>query len=349
MTISIAVAGASGYAGGEILRLLLAHPAYATGELEIGALTGHSTAGASVGELMAHLPQLRQRRIVETTAENLAGHDVVFLALPHGHSAEIAGQLSPDVLVIDCAADYRLRDADAWQQYYGTQHAGSWPYGIPEMPGHRQAIVQARRVAVAGCFPTAVTTGVLPAVVGELIEPDLSVIAVTGVSGAGKKAAVALLGAETMGSLRAYNPGGKHRHTPEIVQNVREYLAPGAAPTVTFTPVLAPLTRGILATVTAPLLPGVAPEQVRKVYEDFYAQEPFCLVLPEGQQPETQNVVGTNMVHIQAHVDQTAGKLIVTAALDNLCKGTAGGAVQCMNLSLGLPETAGLPMAAVAP
>lgn len=347
MTITVAVAGASGYAGGEILRLLLNHPAYLAGELEIGALTGHSTAGESVGALMPHLPQLRRRTIVDTTAENLAGHDVVFLALPHGHSGPIGQALGEDTLVIDCAADFRLRSADDWAEFYGGDHPGSWPYGIPEMPGHREAIAASKRVAVAGCFPTAITLATLPAVVNGLIEPDLSVIAVTGVSGAGKKAAVNLLGAETMGNLRAYSPGGRHRHTPEIVQNLSEYTEETV--TASFTPVLAPLSRGILATVTAKLKDGIDKQKVRKVYEAFYAAEAFCLVLPEGQQPETHNVVGSNMAHIQAHVDERAGRLILTSAIDNLTKGTAGGAVQCMNLALGLPEQAGLPMAAVAP
>ncbi|WP_293772982.1 N-acetyl-gamma-glutamyl-phosphate reductase [uncultured Corynebacterium sp.] len=347
MTISIAVAGASGYAGGEILRLLLNHPAYAAGELEIGALTGHSTAGHSVGELMPHLPQLRRRTFVDTTVDNLAGHDVVFLGLPHGHSAEIARQLGEDVLVIDCAADFRLRSENDWADFYGGDYAGSWPYGIPEMPGHREVIANSKRVAVAGCFPTTITLGALPAIAKNLVEPDLSVIAVTGVSGAGKKASVAQLGAETMGNLRPYKPGGSHRHTPEVTQNLEEYTDESV--TVSFTPVLAPLPRGILATVTAKLKEGVTAEQVRAVYDEFYADETFCLVLPEGQQPETQNVVGSNMVQIQAHVDERAGRLVITSALDNLCKGTAGGAVQCMNIALGLDESAGLPQAAVAP
>lgn len=347
MTITVAVAGASGYAGGEILRLLLNHPAYLSGELEIGALTGHSTAGESVGTLMPHLPQLRRRLIVDTTVENLRGHDVVFLALPHGHSGPIGQDLGEEVLVIDCAADFRLRNAEDWTEFYGGEYPGSWPYGIPEMPGHREAITASKRVAVAGCFPTAITLASLPAIVADLIEPDLSVIAVTGVSGAGKKASVNLLGAETMGNVRAYNPGGRHRHTPEIMQNLAEYTDKDIR--VSFTPVLAPLSRGILATVTAPLREGIGKQQVRTVYEDFYAEETYCLVLPEGQQPETQNVAGSNMAHIQAHLDERAGRLILTCAIDNLTKGTAGGAVQCMNLALGWPETDGLPQAAVAP
>lgn len=347
MTYKVAIAGATGYAGGEILRLLLNHPAYASGDLEIGALTGHSNAGQSVAELMPHLPQLADRTIVDTTVENLAGHDVVFLGLPHGHSGPIAKALGEDVVVIDCAADFRLKDAQDWEDFYGSEHAGTWPYGIPELPGHREQLQGSKRVAVPGCFPTTMTLGALPAVAGKLIEPDLTIIAVTGVSGAGKKASVPLLGAETMGSVKAYSPGGTHRHTPEVIQNLNP-LAESPL-NVSFTPVLAPMPRGILATITAPLKEGITQDEVTKAFTEFYADEPFCHVLPAGQQPQTQNVVGTNMCHIQAHVDERARKLVITSALDNLTKGTGGAAVQCMNLSLGFAETAGLPLAAVAP
>ncbi|MFP7366662.1 N-acetyl-gamma-glutamyl-phosphate reductase [Corynebacterium callunae] len=347
MTIKVAIAGASGYAGGEILRLLLNHPAYLAGELEIGALTASSTVGTTLGELMSHLPQLADRVIEETTPEVLSGHDVVFLGLPHGFSAEIALQLGPDVTVIDCAADFRLQNAADWERYYGSEHQGTWPYGIPEMPGHREQLKGSKRVAVPGCFPTGATLALLPAVQAGLIEPNVSVVSITGVSGAGKKANVAMLGAETMGSLKAYNVAGKHRHTPEIAQNLAEVTSEKV--TVSFTPVLAPLPRGILTTATAPLKGEVTAEQARKVYEDFYAQEAFVHLLAPGVQPQTQSVVGSNMCHVQVEIDADSGKLLVTSAIDNLTKGTAGAAIQCMNLSVGYAETAGLPQAGVAP
>ena len=347
MSISVAIAGATGYAGSEILRLLLSHPAYLSGDLRIGALTGHSNAGQRVSELMPHLPQLADRVIEDTTPEVLAGHDIVFLGLPHGHSAEIGRQLGESVTVIDCAADFRLRNKEDWDAFYGGEYAGAWPYGIPEVPGNREKLKGSNRVAIPGCFPTTITLGALPAVAQGLIEPDLSVIAITGVSGAGKKASVAQLGAETMGNLKAYKPGGTHRHTPEVLQNLQPFTQEPVS--VSFTPVLAPLPRGILATITAPLKGGVDKRRVAQAFREFYSDEPFCLVLPEGQQPQTQNVVGSNMVHIQAHVDERANRLVITAALDNLCKGTAGAAVQCMNLTLGWEETLGLPQAAVAP
>lgn len=347
MTISVAVAGATGYAGGEILRLLLNHPRYLDGTLRIGALTGNSNAGQSAAVVLPHLPQLADKTIEETTTEILSEHDVVFLGLPHGFSAEIGAALPESTLVLDCAADFRLCNADDWKKYYGSEHAGSWPYGIPEMPGHREQIAAARRIAVPGCFPTGATLAALPAVASGLVQPNLNVVSVTGVSGAGKKANVDLLGSETMGSLKAYNTAGKHRHTPEMVQNLSEVTDENV--TVSFTPVLAPLPRGILSTITAPLNGDVTEEAARAAYAEFYADEPFMYLLPQGIQPQTQNVVGSNMCHLQAEVDEGAGVLVITSAIDNLTKGTGGAAVQCMNIALGFDETDGLPRAAVAP
>ncbi len=347
MSFKVAVAGASGYAGGEILRLLLNHPKLISGELEIGTLSGASTAGQPVSEQMPHLVQLADKVIQPTSLETLHGHDVVFLGLPHGHSAEIAHQLGPEVLVIDCAADFRLHNADDWHAYYGGEYAGQWPYGIPEMPGQREKLAHTKRVAVPGCFPTGATLAMLPAIAQGLVIPELNFVSITGVSGGGKKAAVGLLGSETMGSLKAYNTAGKHRHNPEITQNLQEYSSEPV--TVSFTPVLAPLPRGILTIASAPLKPQVTVDTARKVYEDFYNQELFVHLLPTGQQPQTQNVVGTNMCHIQVEVDAQANRLLVTTAIDNLTKGTAGAAVQCMNIALGFDEASGLPVNAVAP
>jgi N-acetyl-gamma-glutamyl-phosphate reductase len=338
--VRIAVAGASGYAGGELLRLLLAHP-----EAEIGALTAGGSAGTRLGVHQPHLLPLADRVLTDTTVGTLAGHDVVFLALPHGRSAELAAQLGDDVLVVDCGADHRLTDVDAWTRWYGGAHAGSWPYGLPELPGVRDALRGARRIAVPGCYPTAATLAMFPAFGAGLADPEVVVTAVSGTSGAGKSLKPHLLGAEVMGALSAYGVGGVHRHTPEIVQNLS--VVAGRTVGVSFTPVLAPLPRGILATCTARTDASAA--EVVEAYTKAYADEPFVHLLPDGTWPTTAATVGANTVHVQVTVDPDARRLVAVAAIDNLTKGTAGGAVQCMNLALGLPETTGLPLTGVAP
>ena len=341
--LRVAVAGASGYAGGELLRLLLGHP-----EVEIGALTAGASAGSALGDHHPHLVPLGARTIQQTSPEKLAGHDVVFLALPHGQSAAIAERLGDEVLVIDCGADFRLAEATDWEDFYGGAHAGSWPYGLPEMPGVRDKLRGAKRVAVPGCFPTVTTLSLLPAVRGGLVDTRAVVIvAVTGTSGAGRSPKPHLLGAETMGNASAYGVGGVHRHTPEIEQNLR--LAGADEARVSFTPVLAPLSRGILATASAPLADGADAWTVRDAYSCAYDDEPFVHLLPEGRWPQTKAVAGSNCVHLQVAVDERTRRLVAVGAVDNLTKGTAGGAIQSMNLAVGLPETAGLPSVGVAP
>jgi N-acetyl-gamma-glutamyl-phosphate reductase len=352
MGMSVAVAGASGYAGGELLRLLLQHP-----QFEIGALTAASNAGSPLREHQPQLIPLADRVLAPTTAQELAGHDVVFLALPHGASAVLAAQLPPDVVVVDCGADHRLVDAAAWAEFYGGDHAGSWPYGLPELlhaDGSRQraALSGARRIAVPGCYPTAVSLALAPGFAAGLLEPDVVVVAASGTSGAGKAPKATLVASEVMGSMSPYGVGGVHRHTPEMEQNLG--LAGAEAVRVSFTPTLAPMPRGILATCTAPLRRGPAgampaPAQVRAAWVDAYAAEPFVHVLPEGSWPRTADTLGANTVLLQVTVDRRSGRVVVVAAIDNLTKGTAGGAVQSTNLALDLPETMGLPMTGLAP
>ena len=342
MGYTAAIAGASGYAGGELLRLLLAHP-----EIEIGALTAGSNAGTPLIRHQPHLLPLADRVLAPTTVEELRGHDVVYLALPHGQSADIAQRLGDDVLVVDCGADFRLNDPAAWERFYGTPHAGTWPYGLPELPGQRERLTGARRVAVPGCHVTVATLGLLPGLAEQLVEPYLTVVAVTGTSGAGKAPKPNLVGSEVMGALSPYGVGGTHRHNPEIVQNLTAIT--GEPVRLSFTPVLAPLPRGILATCTAPLKPGVTTERVRAAYETTYADEPFVHLLPEGTWPNTAMTLAANTTLVQVTVDADAGRMVAVAALDNLTKGTAGGAVQSTNLALGLAEDTGLPLTAVAP
>ncbi|MFF9377461.1 N-acetyl-gamma-glutamyl-phosphate reductase [Streptomyces griseoluteus] len=342
MVVRAAVAGASGYAGGELLRLLLGHAG-----VEVGTLTGHSSAGRRLGELQPQLAPLADRVLAETTAEALAGHDVVFLALPHGQSAAVAEQLGPDVLVIDLGADFRLADPADWERFYGSPHAGTWPYGLPELPGARAALAGVKRIAVPGCYPTAVSLALFPAYDAGITEPEAVIVAASGTSGAGKAPKAHLLGSEVMGSMTPYGVGGGHRHTPEMIQNLS--AAAGERVSVSFTPTLAPMPRGILATCSAKARAGVTAEAVRAVYEKAYADEPYLRLLPEGQWPATGAVTGSNAVQVQVALDEETGRVIVISAIDNLTKGTAGGAVQSMNIALGLDETTGLSTIGVAP
>lgn len=354
----IAVAGASGYAGGEVLRLALGHP-----QFEIGAVTAASTAGIRLGDVHPHLTLLADSVLADTTPDALAGHDVVFLALPHGASAKLVGALSerdPDVLIVDCGADFRLTDEAAWARFYDTPYAGSWPYGLPELPlagggRGRDALRGVRKIAVPGCYPTGISLALAPGFAAGLLEVhDVVVVASSGTSGAGKALKPHLLSAQVMGSMSPYSVGGTHRHIPEIAQNLA--AAAGAVAvtaaggvTLSFTPTLAPMPRGILATCTARLKPGVDAATVREAWSTAYADEPCVNLLPPGSWPSTAAVLGANVVQLQLAVDQDAGRVVVVSAIDNLCKGTAGAAIQCANLALGLPETTGLPLAGVAP
>ena len=346
MTHTVAVSGASGYAGGEALRLLAGHPS-----VTVGAITAHSNAGERLGALQPHLHALADRVLAETTADVLAGHDVVILALPHGASGALAAEIaerSPDTLVIDAGADHRLESAADWEAFYGTAHAGTWPYGLPELPGQRERLAGTRRIAVPGCYPTTSILALAPGFAAGLLEPqDVVIVAASGTSGAGKALKPHLLGAEVLGGMSPYGVGGGHRHTPEIEQGLAQ--AAGEPVRVSFTPTLAPMPRGILATATARLRPGVAAADVRAAWAAAYGGERFVHLLPEGQWPTTKAVLGSNHVQLQLAVDERAGRVIVCAVLDNLTKGTAGGAVQSMNIALGLPEQAGLEQQGVAP
>jgi N-acetyl-gamma-glutamyl-phosphate reductase len=351
MTFTVAVAGASGYAGGEMLRVLLAHP-----EAELRTLTAHSSAGSRLGEHQPHLRELADRVLEPTTVEHLAGHDVVVLALPHGASGAVAAELGDAALVVDLGADHRLVDAGAWEAFYGNPHAGTWPYGLPELlhagertaSAQRAALAGTRRIAVPGCNVTAVTLGLQPGVAAGLIDPlDLVAVLANGYSGAGKSLKPHLLASEGLGAAQPYAVGGTHRHIPEIEQNLA--VAGAAQVSISFTPTLVPMARGILATATARLVPGTDPASVRAAWEDAYRDEPFVHLLPEGQWPTTAATLGANTALVQVAVDERAGRVVTVTAIDNLVKGTAGAGVQSLNLALGLPETLGLPLNGVAP
>ena len=353
MTISVAVAGASGYAGGELLRLLSAHP-----EFEIRTVTGHSSAGRPLIESQPHLRSLAHLTLQPTTPEVLDGHDVVFFALPHGASGALTEQLQHVRLAVDCGADHRLTSAEDWAAFYGGEHHEAWAYGVPELivarpdgtsGRQREQLTGARRIAAPGCNASTVALSLAPGIAAGVIESaDLVSVLAVGPSGAGKAAKTHLLGAELMGTANPYAVGGSHRHIPEIRQALRGAGARDE-PTISFTPVLVPMSRGILATTTARIAPGVNADEVRAAWERAYADEAFVQLLPEGALPRTADTLGANTCLMSVVVDEAAGRVVIVAALDNLAKGTAGAAIQSANIALGLPEHTGLSVNGVAP
>ena len=379
MGVRVAVAGASGYAGGELLRIIGGHP-----DLELGPLAAATSAGAPVTSAHPHLAHLDSHTFEPLDPARLSAADLVFLALPHEESAAVSAALPAETPVVDLSASFRLADPQAWSVYYRTPHAGQWCYGLPELPGARERIAAARRVAAPGCYATAAILALAPLVAAGLAEPrDIVIVAASGTSGAGRSPSAALLATEVIGSMSAYQVGGTHRHTPEIEQALRvavlargddppgtprgadgawpasrqassRVLARGddsrGEPAVSFTPMLAPMPRGILATCTARLRdPGTTTAALREALGAAYDGAPFVQLLPEGRWPSTAATNGSNMAHLQAAADAHAGRAVVVAALDNLGKGAAGQAVQSANLMLGLPETTGLSFQGVAP
>ena len=353
MGIRVAVAGASGYAGGELLRLLAGHP-----DLEIAAVSAGSSAGKPITSVHPNLtghPAFDGKNFATTTTETLGGAELIFMALPHGESANLAAQL-PGARIVDLSADFRLGDEAAWHQFYGdVSYPGRWAYGLPELPGQRERIKAARTVAAPGCYATTSILALAPLLAAGLVEADdIVIVAASGTSGAGRSLRYELLASEVMGSMSAYKVGGTHRHTPEIEQALSEVLPEPGQVTLSFTPTLAPMPRGILATSAARLAPAVAARGdatgvLRAAFADAYGDSPFVHLLPEGQWPATAAVYGSNGAHIQVAADPHAGRAVVISTTDNLGKGAAGQAVQIANLMLGLPETAGLTTHGVAP
>ncbi len=352
----VAVAGASGYAGGELLRLLSGHP-----DVEVQTMTAHSQAGAKVRDVHPHLASLGARTFEPTDPKLLAKADIVFFALPHGQSAELAAQvaeLNPDALLIDCGADHRLESAADWGEFYGGEHPGTWTYGVPELPvgegRQRRHLTDTKRVAAPGCNASTVALGLAPGVREGLISTsDIVATLTVGPSGAGRALKPHLLASELLGNARPYSVAGTHRHIPEIKQAVA--WAKGASGqdlsdfALAFTPVLIPVPRGILAVISVPLIGSPDLEQLHRAWAEWYQDEPFVRVLPAGEVPQLSSVLGSNRVDIGIAKDDSADRALIVVAVDNLVKGTAGAAIQSMNLALGLPESAGLDMNGVAP
>jgi N-acetyl-gamma-glutamyl-phosphate reductase len=357
MTYSVAVSGASGYAGGEILRILAAHP-----DVEIRTVTAHSNAGQPLIQHQPHLRSLAHLTLAETSPEVLAGHDIVFLALPHGQSGQYTDALGDTPLVIDAGADHRLESVADWDRFYGGDFHETWVYGVPELPvagsKQRERLVGASRIAAPGCNASTVSLSLAPGVAAGVIDPsDIVTVLAVGPSGAGKSLKTNLLAAEILGSANPYAVGGSHRHIPEIRQALAAARASGAEPggtadegiRISFTPVLVPMSRGILATSTAPIVAGATDDEIRAAWESAYGDETFVQLLPAGQFPRTADVLGANTALMGLAIDRAANRVTVVTAVDNLVKGTAGAAVQSMNIALGLAEGTALSVNGVAP
>lgn len=350
MTYSVAVSGASGYAGGEILRLLADHP-----DMEIRTVTAHSNAGQPLVDHQPHLRSLAHLTLQDTTPEILSGHDIVFLALPHGQSGQYTDALGDAPLVIDAGADHRLTSASAWDAFYGGAFHEPWAYGVPELlvdgVKQRERLRGATRIAAPGCNASTVSLSLAPGVAAGVIDPSdiVSVLAV-GPSGAGKSLKANLLGSEILGTANPYAVGGTHRHIPEIRQALAAASGIDAdGIRISFTPVLVPMSRGILATSTAPIVEGATDAQIREAWQSVYGDETFVQLLPEGRFPRTADVLGANTALIGLAIDRAANRVTVVTAVDNLVKGTAGAAIQSMNIALGLPEARALSVNGVAP
>ena len=329
-----AIVGASGYAGTELLRLLLDHPNF-----QPTVITAHSNAGELITSVAPQLAKLGDRRVESFDLAKVNACDLVFLALPHGESAALIAQLDPSLKVVDLGADFRLTSAEKWAQYYGGTHAGTWTYGLPELPGKRAVIAKSTRIANPGCYATSISLAIAPAL-GLVDTRDIVVVAASGTTGAGRSAKVNLLGSEVMGSLSSYKFGGVHQHTPEVEEALTHIACSDVK--ISFTPILAPMPRGILTTVTAKLTASATTESMHALYTSAYAADEFVTVLPLGQMPKTNSVIGSNHVHLQVAVDAHTNRLIISAAIDNLGKGAAGQAIQNANLICGLPESTGL-------
>ena len=332
-----AVIGASGYAGGELLRLLAVHP-----QFEVVTITAHSNAGELVTSVHPQLQSYVGRKFVTPDDIDFSAIELVFLALPHGESAALISKIPSNVKIVDLGADFRLEDASQWEKYYGGEHAGAWVYGLPELAsGQRDAIKRETRVANPGCYATSISLGIAPAV-GLIDLSDIVVVAASGTTGAGRSAKINLIASEVMGSLTSYKFGGVHQHTPEIEQAISAVAQKPSK--ISFTPVLAPMPRGILSTITAKLNQSMTTQQVHALYVKAYASELFVDVLPLGHMPKTGALTGSNKVQIQVAVDDHTNRLIISVAIDNLGKGAAGQAIQNANLICGLDEGSGLSM-----
>ena len=332
--MKVAIVGASGYAGGELLRILIQHPKFHVTEICAG-----SNAGELITSIHPHLQEFNERSFTSVDTGALNNCDLVFMALPHGESSKLISAIDSKVKVVDLGADFRLESSASWNSYYNTPYAGFLPYGLPELASSE--IYASNQIANPGCYATAIAIGAAPLLkIQSINSNDLVVVAASGTTGAGRGAKVNLLASEVMNNLTSYKFGGIHQHTPEIEQALNSISNKNV--TLSFTPILAPMPRGILATLTARFDGNLTYSVLKDAFTDLYRRREFIKFLPEGQLPNTSAVYGSNYVHIQAAVDTHASRVVVSVAIDNLGKGAAGQAIQNANLMFGFEESLGL-------
>ena len=332
--MKIGLIGGSGYAGGELLRLIAQHPLF-----EVAAVSAHSNAGELITAIHPHLTSYSGHTFSTFSAKDFSNCEVIFLALPHGESAKVIEQLPSSAKIVDLGADYRLTSEESWKKYYGGDYAGHWTYGIADLPGKANEIAGATKVANPGCYATAIALAASPAAPFADFS-DIVVVAASGTTGAGRTAKINLIASEVAGSLTSYKFGGVHQHTPEIEETLSQFSS--TAVKVSFTPILAPMPRGILATITMKLTSSISLPEIRKAFTDFYKDSPFVFLLPEGQMPKTASVLGSNFAQIQVAHDEHTGRIVISIAIDNLGKGAAAQAIHNANLMVGIDPQSGL-------
>ncbi len=332
--MKIGVVGASGYAGGELLRLLATHPHF-----EVSAITAHSNAGEQITSVHPQLQSYAGKKFNAFAPNDFALCELIFLALPHGESAKVISQLPTTAKIVDLGADHRLESAEAWATYYGGDYAGSWTYGLADIEPFKSLISKSTKVANPGCYATSIALGAAPA--SEIADlTDVVVVAASGTTGAGRSAKINLIASEVAGSLTSYKFGGVHQHTPEIEKALTKVS--GVDAKISFTHILAPMPRGILSTITAKLTKKISTAQAHALYSSYFAKSQFVTILPIGVMPKTAALTGSNHVQIQVAVDEHTSRLVISVAIDNLGKGAAAQAIQNANLMCSLDEAAGL-------
>lgn len=333
--MKIAVVGASGYAGGELLRLLAGHPKF-----EISYIAAGSNAGELITNLHPQLTNFAGRKFESTNVEMINKCQLAFIALPHGESAKLISQIDKNVKIVDLGADFRLKDSGKWAKYYSGEHAGSWTYGLPEVENNVENISKSSKVANPGCYATAIALAFAPLIKHDLIDQKyMTVVAASGTTGAGKKPAQSLLASEVMGSLSNYKLNGTHQHIPEIEQALSQIS--GFELSLSFNPILAPMPRGILANCISLLKKPMTISEVSKLFSEYYKNQPFVQI-QQGTSLQTSSVIDTNNCTLQISIDQKTNQITVVSVLDNLIKGASGQAIQNMNLMCGWDQTLGL-------